>query len=152
MQPPSFDKGLWMDYVKAYTFIKKEYAVNLTNDELLRVITSNHRFMMEVKIAPKGTLVGEKYQCTPLQMKAIQNHNEWSYASDPDALPEHDRFICLDLEYDMRPSLTPSTWALSRAQTGHGQNTPSSPRRTPGPSPVPTICCNGGDAPNLHSS
>ena len=94
VQPPSFEKGLWMDYGKVYSFIKRKYDVNLTNDELLRVISSNHRFMLEVKIAPKGTLVGGKYQYTPLRIKAIQNRNNVQ-----DALPEHERFISLDKEY-----------------------------------------------------
>ena len=98
-QPPSFEKGLWMDYAKVYSFIKRKYAVNLTNDELLRVITSNHRLMLE-GYAKKGTLVGGKYQYTPLTIKAIQNHNEWSYNTVQDALPEHQHFVYLDPEYD----------------------------------------------------
>ena len=90
-----------MDYGKVYSFmkLKRKYDVNLTNDELLRVITSNHRFMLEVKIARKGTLVGGKYQYTPLRIKAMQNHNEWSNNNVQDALPEHERFINLDEEY-----------------------------------------------------
>ena len=99
VQPPSFDKGPRMDYGRVYNFVKRKYDINLTNDELLRVITSNHRFMLEVKIAPKGTLVGGKYQYTPLRIKAIQNHNEWSSANVQDALPEHERFTSLDQEY-----------------------------------------------------
>ena len=99
VQPPSFDAGLWMDFGKVYSFIKRKYDVNLTNDELLTVITSNHRFMLEVRIAPKGTLVGGKYQYTPLRIKAIQNHNEWSNNNVKDALPEHERFVTLDEEY-----------------------------------------------------
>ena len=55
--------------------------------------------MLEVKIAPKGTLVGGKYQYTPLRIKAIQNHNEWSSNNVQEALPEHERFISLDEEY-----------------------------------------------------
>ena len=36
---------------------------------------------------------------TPLRIKAIQNHNEWSSTNVQDALPEHERFISLDNEY-----------------------------------------------------
>ena len=100
VQPPSFEKGLWMDYTKVYSFIKRKYAVNLTNDELLRAITPKNRFMLEVKIAPKGTLVGGKYQYTPLRIKVIQNHNKWSYNTVQDALPELKRFVSLNPEYD----------------------------------------------------
>ena len=56
--PPAFQKGLWMEFSHVYMYIKKKYRQSLTIDDMLVVLTSNHRFMMEIKVAPKGTLVG----------------------------------------------------------------------------------------------
>lgn len=64
-----------MEFNHVYMCIKKKTTI----DDLLVVITSNHRFMLEVKIAPNGTLAGGKRQYTPLRVKAIQHHNNWSY-------------------------------------------------------------------------
>ena len=97
--PPAFQKGLWMEFSHVYMYIKKKYRQSLTIDDMLVVITSNHRFMMEIKVAPKGTLVGGKRPYTPMRLKAIQHHNDWSYQNVEEALPEHERFIVLDPEY-----------------------------------------------------
>ena len=65
-----------MEFNHFYMYIKKKYMQSLTVDDMLVVLMSNHRFMMEIKVAPKGTLVGGKRQYTPLRLKTIQHHNE----------------------------------------------------------------------------
>ena len=48
VQPPSFEKGLWMDYGKVYSFIKRKYDVNLTNDELAGLHSKNWRCALSI--------------------------------------------------------------------------------------------------------
>ena len=65
-----------------------KFVARLTLEELILVVVNNHRFMVEVKIPPEGTLVAGKYGFTPIKLKAIANRNHWATRNVENAMPE----------------------------------------------------------------
>ena len=99
VEPPPFLPGLWMDFTSVYRYVKKKFVARLTLEELILVVVNNHRFMVEVKIPPEGTLVAGKYGFTPIKLKAIANHNHWATRNVENAMPEITRLITLDPQF-----------------------------------------------------
>ena len=94
--------GLWMDFTGVYRCVKKKFVARLTLEELILVVVNNHRFMVEVKIPPEGTLVAGKYGFTPIKLKAIANHNHWATRNVENAMPEITRLITLDPQFNQK--------------------------------------------------
>ena len=93
---PDFQDGAWMDFASVFSFIKRRYSRSLTVSDLIDIVTSNHRFMLDVQLAREGELFADKYLFLPVRIKAIQSHNDWILENINMAWPEVDRIICLD--------------------------------------------------------
>ena len=93
---PDFQDGAWMDFASVFSFIKRRYSRSLTVSDLIDIVTSNHRFMLDVQLAREGELFAGKYLFLPVRIKAIQSHNDWILENINMAWPEVDRIICLD--------------------------------------------------------
>ena len=91
---PDFQDGAWMDFASVFSFIKRRYSRSLTVSDLIDIVTSNHRFMLDVQLARE--LFAGKYRFLPVRIKAIQSHNDWILENVNMAWPEIDRIICLD--------------------------------------------------------
>ena len=74
---PDFQDGAWMDFASVFSFIKRRYSRSLTVSDLIDIVTSNHRFMLDVQLAREGELFAGKYLFLPARIKAIQSHNDW---------------------------------------------------------------------------
>ena len=64
----------WTSRRCLFSFIKRRYSRSLTVSDLIDIVTSNHRFMLDVQLAREGELFAGKYRFLPVRIKAIQSH------------------------------------------------------------------------------
>ena len=93
---PDFQDGAWMDFGSVFSFLKRRYSRSLTVSDLIDVVTSNHRFMLDIQLAREGELFAGKYLFLPIRIKAIQSHNDWVLQNLNMAWQEVDRIVCHD--------------------------------------------------------
>ena len=75
-----------MDFASVFSFIQRRYSRSLTVSDLIDIVTSNHRFMLDVQLAREGELFAGKYllnQGNPIAQRLGSGEHQHGMARGP---------------------------------------------------------------------